>query len=73
MESTATPRIELLEKLSSGAYGVVWLGRIHKQGNEGKESRFSAVKLEITSRPGFSISDEFDSMKAIGSHDHIIK
>ena len=72
MESTK-PRLELFAKLGSGTYGVVWLGRVHKQGEESKVSKISAVKLERVTVPGFSISDEFDSMKEIGSHDNIIK
>ena len=72
MESTAGPRIELLEKIGEGGYGQVWLARIHKQGEEGKESRIAAVKLELKTIAGFSISDEFDSMKEIGTHAHLI-
>lgn len=64
MEATATPasRVELLEKLGSGYYGLVWLGRIHNQGEEIKESKYSAIKLEKETNPGFSILDEFDSI-----------
>ena len=71
-----TPRVQMLNYIDQGTYGVVWRARMIEKSDalEPSKNMLVAIKIEQKdTKKDFDLENEFKTMKSIGKHENLIE